>query len=65
MLAERMMARLSADRDAGLLPTDFEPRIVVPIVITYLQGLWRMALVSYDRGEYERQIDTFLTGLRL
>jgi len=48
-----------------LLPTDFEPRIAVPIVITYLQGLWRMALVSYDRAEYERQIDTFLTGLRL
>jgi TetR/AcrR family transcriptional regulator, transcriptional repressor for nem operon len=65
MLAERMMARISADRDAGLLPTDCEPRIVVPIVITYLQGLWRMALVSYDRGAYERQIDTFLTGLRL
>jgi TetR/AcrR family transcriptional repressor of nem operon len=65
MLAERMMARLSADKEAGLLPPDFEPRIVAPIVITYLQGLWRMALVSYDRSAYERQIDTFLTGLRL
>jgi TetR/AcrR family transcriptional repressor of nem operon len=65
MLAERMMARLSADKDAGLLPEKFEPRVVVPVVITYLQGLWRMALVSYDRSEFEQQIDTFLTGLGL
>src|SRR5271165_1578548 len=46
-LAERMMARLLADKGAGLVPEEFEPRIVVPVVITYLQGLWRMALVSY------------------
>ena len=64
-LAERMMARLSADREAGLLPPDLEPQVVAPIIITYLQGLWRMALVSYDRNKFERQIDTFLTGLGL
>ena len=64
-LAERMMARLAADQDAGLLAPDLEPQVVVPIIITYLQGLWRMALVSYDRIKFERQIDTFLTGLGL
>lgn len=64
-LEERLMARLSADKQAGLLPADFEPHVVTPIIMTYLQGLWRMALVSYDRNKFERQIDTFLTGLRL
>jgi TetR/AcrR family transcriptional repressor of nem operon len=30
-----------------------------------LQGVWRMALVDYDRPSFERQIDAFLTGLGL
>ena len=38
MLAEGMIARLAADKESGLLPPDFDPRIVVPIIITYLQG---------------------------
>ena len=65
MLAEGMIARLTADKESGLLPPDFDPRIVVPIIITYLQGLFRMALVSYDRPNLEQQINLFLTGLRL
>jgi TetR/AcrR family transcriptional regulator, transcriptional repressor for nem operon len=65
MLAERMAARLSADKAAGLLQEEFDPQLVVPVIVTYLQGLWRMALVSYDRAQFERQIDLFLTGLRL
>jgi TetR/AcrR family transcriptional repressor of nem operon len=63
--SEAMIARLKADKEAGLLPLDFEPSVVVPIVMTYLQGLWRMALVSYDRPQFEKQIAVFLTGLGL
>jgi hypothetical protein len=40
LLAEQMAPRLSADKQAGLLSTGFEPRVVVPVVITYLQGIW-------------------------
>ena len=65
LLAERMVARLNADKAAGVLPVEFEPELVVPVVITYLQGLWRMALVSYERPRFERQIDMLLTGLGL
>ena len=65
MLAEGMIARLTADKESGLLPPDFDPQIVVPIIITYLQGLFRMALVSYNRPNLEQQIELFLTGLRL
>src|SRR5271156_5224954 len=65
LLAESMVARLNADKAAGVLPVEFEPELVVPVVITYLQGLWRMALVSYERPRFERQIDMLLTGLGL
>jgi TetR/AcrR family transcriptional repressor of nem operon len=65
MLAERLVERLAADKEAGLLSVEFDPQLVVPIIVTYLQGLWRMALVSYDRPQFERQINVFLTGLEL
>jgi hypothetical protein len=65
MVADGMVARLAADKDAGLLPEEFDPQIVVPIIVTYLQGMWSMALVSYNRTRFERQIDLFLTSLGL
>ena len=65
MLVEQMTARLAADKEAGLLAAQFDPELVVPVIVTYVQGLWRMALVSYDRPAFERQIDVFLTGLGL
>jgi TetR/AcrR family transcriptional regulator, transcriptional repressor for nem operon len=64
-LAEAVIQRMVSDKKAGHLPEEFEPQIVVPIVITYLQGIWRMALVSYNRKKYEKQIDLFLGGLGL
>jgi TetR/AcrR family transcriptional repressor of nem operon len=33
--------------------------------MTFSQGLWRMALVDYDRERFERQVDSFLTALGL
>ena len=65
MFAERMAACLSADKEAGRLPADFDPQVVVAVIVTYLQGLWRMAMVSYDRARFERQIAVFLSGLGL
>ena len=64
-LQDTMIARISADKRDGLLAAGFEPQLVVPIVSTYMQGLWRMALVSYERSSFERQIDVFLTALGL
>jgi TetR/AcrR family transcriptional regulator, transcriptional repressor for nem operon len=64
-LGDAMIARLTADKEAGLLPVNFEPQIVAPVIVTYLQGLFRMALLSYDRCKFERQIDAFLKGLGL
>ena len=64
-LQDAMIARMSADKRDGLLAEGFEPELVVPVVSTYMQGLWRMALVSYERTRFERQIEVFLTGLGL
>ena len=64
-LATSMSARLEGDKEKGLLPGNFEPAVVVPIIVTYFQGLWRMALVSYDRPQMESQINAFLAALGL
>jgi len=57
--------RLSQDRERGLLPQSLDPPLTSSVITTYLQGLWRMALVGYDRVSFERQIDVFLAGLGL
>jgi TetR/AcrR family transcriptional repressor of nem operon len=61
----RLVERLSHDRDQGLLPAISDPETIASVVVTYLQGVWRMALVDYERPRFERQIDAFLTGLGL
>ncbi|UCI10402.1 TetR/AcrR family transcriptional regulator [Mesorhizobium sp. B1-1-8] len=57
--------RLSQDRDKGALPATFDPQTKASIIATYMQGIWRVALVDFDRPRFERQIDVFLTGLGL
>ena len=61
----QLIDRLSGDRAAGLLPPDLDPRTTASIIATYQQGIWRMALMDYDRTRFERQIDGFLTALGL
>lgn len=65
MFTERIAMRMAADKEAGFLPNELEPQIVAQVIVAYLQGLWRTALVSYDRPQYEKQIETLLTGLGL
>ncbi len=59
----RLAGRLRDDCETGILPASLEPEIVASVVITYAQGIWRMALIDYDRPRFERQTDAFLTGL--
>ena len=64
-LGARIVERLERDRAAGLLSADLDPQTTAMIVTTYLQGIWRAAMVSYDRHRFERQVDVFLTRLGL
>jgi TetR/AcrR family transcriptional repressor of nem operon len=61
----QLVARLSQDRDAGLLPAELNPQTTASVIATYQQGIWRMAMIEYDRPRFDRQIDIFLTALGL
>jgi len=57
--------RLQSAKGTGELPSQFEVEVVAQIIATYLQGLFRSALLGYDRPQLERQIDQLLTSLGL
>jgi hypothetical protein len=44
---------------------DAHPALTASLVLTYAQGLWRMALIDYDRARFAREIDAFLKVLGL
>jgi len=57
--------RLKSTKDTGELPSEFDAERVAQVIATYLQGLFRTALLGYDRSQLERQVDLFLTSLGL
>lgn len=57
--------RLKSAKETGELPPQFKAEVVAQIIATYLQGLIRTALLSYDRSQLERQVDLFLTSVGL
>jgi TetR/AcrR family transcriptional repressor of nem operon len=57
--------RLRAAKDRGELPEDFDVEVAAQVIVTYLQGLFRVIRVLQTRAEVERQIETLLTGLGL
>jgi len=65
-LFEKVLAgRLAAARKSGELPGDFKPEVAAQVIVTYLQGFFRVVRVLKDRREMERQIETLLAGLGL
>jgi TetR/AcrR family transcriptional repressor of nem operon len=61
----RFVELLRSAREAGELPKEFEPAVAAQIIGTYIQGMSRAALISYDRQKVEQQIEVLLTGLGL
>jgi TetR/AcrR family transcriptional repressor of nem operon len=57
--------RLRSAKDSGELPSELDAEGAAQLIVTYLQGLFRTALLSYDRSQLERQVDLFLTSLGL
>jgi TetR/AcrR family transcriptional repressor of nem operon len=60
-----LVDRLAAARKAGELPGTFKPDVAAQVIVTYLQGLFRVVRVLKDRREMERQIKALLSGLGL
>jgi len=59
----RFVALLRSAQEAGELPKELEPAVVVQIIRTYIQGMSRAALISYDRPRIEREVEVLLTGV--
>jgi len=57
--------KLNEDKKEGRLPTSYDSHTAAVIIITYLQGIWRMALISFNREQFERESVAFLQGLGL
>jgi TetR/AcrR family transcriptional regulator, transcriptional repressor for nem operon len=60
-----LIARIDLARETGELPKDFDSAATAAIVVTYLQGLFRVVRTLKDRPQMERQIDVLLTSLGL
>lgn len=57
--------KLSAAKEKGELPENFDIEVAAQVIVTYLQGLFRVIRVLLCRAEVERQIEALLTGLGL
>jgi hypothetical protein len=61
----QFVERLESARQSGELPRDFNAEVAAQVLVTYLQGLFRVVRVLQSRAEIERQIDALLNGLGL
>ncbi len=57
--------RLEAARESGELTGKFQPDVAARVIVTYLQGFFRVVRVLQSRTEMEQQIDALLIGLGL
>jgi TetR/AcrR family transcriptional repressor of nem operon len=64
-MQQMLETRLEQARASGELPADFDCAVAAQVVITYLQGFYRVVRVLHDRGQMERQITALLRGLGL
>jgi len=64
-LRQILIGRLDEASARGELPAQFDSRNVADIIITYLQGFFRVVRVLRKRAEMERQIESLLVGLGL
>jgi TetR/AcrR family transcriptional regulator, transcriptional repressor for nem operon len=61
----RFIELLKSAQESGELPRELDPAAVAQIILTYIQGMSRAALISYDRQRIERQVEVLLKGLGL
>jgi TetR/AcrR family transcriptional regulator, transcriptional repressor for nem operon len=64
-LQSALIERLESARATGELPQDFNAAIAAEVIVTYLQGFYRVIRVLHDRPHMEQQIEALLRGLRL
>jgi TetR/AcrR family transcriptional repressor of nem operon len=65
VFGEAFTKRLQTGKDSGELPANFDVDVATSVLLTYLQGMFRVIQVLSTRAEVERQIDALLAGLEL
>ena len=60
-----LVERLEAARESGELAHEFDSEVAAQVIVTFLQGLFRVVRVLRSRAEMERQIEALLAGLGL
>jgi TetR/AcrR family transcriptional regulator, transcriptional repressor for nem operon len=60
-----LLRRLQQGKATGELPAAFDAAVSAEVIVTYLQGFYRVVRVLHDRKHMERQIETLLKGLGL
>ena len=64
-LQNALAQRLQSAKTTGEVPQDFNTAIAAEVIVTYLQGFYRVIRILHDRAHMEQQIETLLCGLRL
>ncbi|MFE3191351.1 TetR/AcrR family transcriptional regulator [Nocardia sp. NPDC059240] len=64
-LEAALSARLRDATVSGELPHGFPSDVAAQVIVTFLQGLFRVIRVLDERPQMERQIEALLTGLGL
>jgi TetR/AcrR family transcriptional regulator, transcriptional repressor for nem operon len=60
-----LVQRLEQAKSNGELPHEFDADVAAEIIVTYVQGFFRVVRVLHDRKQMERQIENLLTGMGL
>jgi TetR/AcrR family transcriptional repressor of nem operon len=61
----RFVERLRTAKQVGEFPQDVDVDLAAQVLVTYLQGLFRVIRVLQNRAQVERQIESLLSGLGL
>ncbi len=64
-LEEALVERLELGKRRGELPTSFESRVAAQVLVTFLQGLFRVIRTLVDPDQMAAQVETLLAGLGL
>jgi TetR/AcrR family transcriptional repressor of nem operon len=64
-LEQSLVERLRAARDAGELPKNFDVEVTAQLLVTFLQGFFRVVRTLKNRAELEKQVEALLRGIGL
>lgn len=60
-----LVARLDAARKSGELARSFRSELAAQVIVTFLQGFYRVVRVLNDRPQMEHQVEALMEGLGL